>query len=276
VEIARRYLLPRQMEESGLAGAAFSVSEEAIRALIGGYTREAGVRQLERALASGARKAARRIAAGDTGEVRVATAADLRALVGRPRLPPSPGRSREEPGVATGMYYTQAGGDVMHVEASILPGEGDLVLTGQLGDVMKESGRAALTCARTRAPDLGVPESRLEGRSYHVHVPAGAVPKDGPSAGVTMALALLSALSHRPIRSDLAMTGEITLRGRVLAIGGVKEKVLGAHRAGIPEILLPRGNEGDLEDHAAEVRSSLAFHFVDTLDEAIAVAMRAA
>ena len=150
--------------------------------------------------------------------------------------------------MATGMYYTQAGGDIMHVEASILPGKGELVLTGQLGEVMKESGRAALTYARTRAPELGVPASRIEGRDFHVHVPAGAIPKDGPSAGVTMALALLSALSSRPIRSDLAMTGEITLRGRVLPIGGVKEKVLGAHRAGIPAILLPRDNEADLDD----------------------------
>jgi ATP-dependent Lon protease len=174
------------------------------------------------------------------------------------------------------MYYTQAGGDIMHVEASILPGKGDLVLTGQLGEVMKESGRAALTCARTRAMELGVPENLLSGRDFHVHVPAGAIPKDGPSAGVTMALALLSALSSRPIRSDVAMTGEITLRGRVLPIGGVKEKVLGAHRAGIPEILLPRDNEADLDEIDVGVRRSLSFHLVETLDDAIAVAMRAA
>jgi ATP-dependent Lon protease len=164
----------------------------------------------------------------------------------------------------------------MQVEASVLPGHGELLLTGQLGEVMKESGRAALTYARLRAPELGVPEEALAGRSYHLHVPAGAIPKDGPSAGVTMALALLSALSARPVRSDLAMTGEITLRGRVLAIGGVKEKVLGAHRAGIPEIMLPRENEGDLEELDDEVRSSLSFHLVDTLDEAIAIALRAA
>jgi ATP-dependent Lon protease len=174
------------------------------------------------------------------------------------------------------MYYTQAGGDVMHVEASVLPGRGDLLLTGQLGDVMKESGRAALTCARTRARDLGVPESELGARDVHVHVPAGAIPKDGPSAGVTMALAILSAISARPVRKDLAMTGEITLRGRVLPIGGVKEKVLGAHRAGIHEILLPRENEGDLDEVDEEVRRELRFHLVETLDEAIQVALRAA
>src|SRR5262249_34996583 len=157
-------------------------------------------------------------------EVRVDSRAAVKSLLGKPSVHPAVKRDHEEPGVATGMYYTQAGGDIMHVEASILPGRGDLVLTGQLGDVMKESGRAALTYARTRAPELGIPSDKLCDRDFHVHVPAGAVPKDGPSAGVTMALALLSALSSRPIRSDLAMTGEITLRGRVLPIGGVREK----------------------------------------------------
>ncbi len=276
VEIARRYLIPRQIEESGLDPGEIELSEEAVRGVIEGYTREAGVRQLERSIASIARKAARRIAGGEAREVRVETPASVRALLGKPQVHPAQRRAREEPGVATGMYYTQAGGDIMHVEASILPGTGALVLTGQLGEVMKESGRAALTYARTRAPELGVPEGRLRDREFHVHVPAGAVPKDGPSAGVTMALALLSALSSRPIRSDLAMTGEITLRGRVLAIGGVKEKVLGAHRAGIPAILLPRDNEADLDEIDEEVRRTLSFHLVETLDEAIAVAMRAA
>jgi ATP-dependent Lon protease len=275
VEIARRYLVPRQVEESGLSEGEIAIGDAALRAVIGDFTREAGVRQLERAIASIARKAARRIAGGQAQKVLVASPQEVRGLLGKPQVHASARREREEPGVATGMYYTQAGGDIMHVEASILPGKGDLVLTGQLGEVMKESGRAALTCARTRAAELGVPESRLTGRSYHVHVPAGAIPKDGPSAGVTMALALLSALTVRPIRSDVAMTGEITLRGRVLPIGGVKEKVLGAHRAGIPEILLPRENEADLEEIDEEVRASLSFHLVDTLEEAIAVAMRA-
>jgi ATP-dependent Lon protease len=276
VEIARRYLLPRQTEENGLGAGEIEIDDDALREVIGHYTREAGVRQLERALAAIARKAARRIAGGEVISVRVESPDSVRALLGKPHVHPALRRGHEEPGVATGMYYTQAGGDIMHVEASILPGKGDLVLTGQLGDVMKESGRAALTYARTHAPELGVPEGRLQGRDFHVHVPAGAVPKDGPSAGVTMALALLSALSSRPIRSDLAMTGEITLRGRVLAIGGVKEKVLGAHRAGIPEILLPRDNEADLDEIDEEVRRALHFHLVETLDEAIAVAMRAA
>jgi ATP-dependent Lon protease len=276
VEIARRYLLPRQLEENGLAPRHLALGDEAVRAVITHYTREAGVRQLERAIASLGRKAARRIAGGELESVRVDGPESVRALLGRPQVHPDHRLAREEPGVATGMYYTQAGGDVMHVEASILPGKGELVLTGQLGEVMKESGRAALTCARTRAGDLGVPEGALRERDFHLHVPAGAIPKDGPSAGVTMALALLSALSGRPVRNDVAMTGEITLRGRVLAIGGVKEKVLGAHRAGIPEIMLPRDNEGDLDDLDDEVRSSLSFHFVETLDEAMAIALRAA
>jgi ATP-dependent Lon protease len=276
VEIGRRYLIPRQIEENGLSEGEISISDEALRGVIGSYTREAGVRQLERAIASMARKAARRIAGGEAQRVQVETSGSVRALLGKAQVHPASRRGHEEPGVATGMYYTQAGGDIMHVEASILPGKGDLVLTGQLGEVMKESGRAALTYARTRAPALGVPDQRLEGRDFHVHVPAGAIPKDGPSAGVTMALALLSALSTRPIRSDLAMTGEITLRGRVLPIGGVKEKVLGAHRAGIGAILLPRDNEADLEEIDEEVRRELSFHLVETLDEAIAVAMRAA
>jgi ATP-dependent Lon protease len=276
VEIARRYLLPRAREDNGLGHAQLEVGDAALRAVITHHTREAGVRQLERAVSALARKVARRIAEGESLAEHVFDASGVRALLGRPEVRPASMRSAEEPGVATGMYYTPAGGDVMHVEASVLPGRGELLLTGQLGDVMKESGRAALTCARSRAADLGVPAGALAERDFHVHVPAGAIPKDGPSAGVTMALAILSALSARPVRSDLAMTGEITLRGRVLPIGGVKEKVLGAHRAGITDILLPRDNEGDLEDVADEVRSALRFHLVETLDEAIEVALRAA
>jgi ATP-dependent Lon protease len=216
------------------------------------------------------------VADGDRTSVHLAGAGEVRALLGRPPMHASAGRDREEPGVATGMYYTPAGGDIMHVEASILPGRGELVLTGHLGEVMKESGRTALTCARTRAADLGVPEAALREREFHLHVPAGAVPKDGPSAGVTMATAILSALSARPVRRDLAMTGEITLRGHVLPIGGVKEKVLGAHRAGITDILLPRENEADLDDIEEEVRAALRFHLVETLDEALAIALRPA
>jgi ATP-dependent Lon protease len=274
LEIAKRYLVPRQRKECGLSEEQLQVSDEALMEVITSYTREAGVRQLERAIGSLSRKAARKIASGELERAAVRTAADVRELLRKPRARPEQRLEREEPGVATGMYYTQEGGDIMHVEASVMPGKGELVLTGQLGDVMKESGRAALTYARTHAELLGLPLDRVRERDFHVHVPAGAVPKDGPSAGVTMATALVSALSGRPVRSDVAMTGEITLRGRVLPIGGLKEKVLGAHRAGIPEIILPRENEQDLEDLPEEVRRELSFHLVDTLDEVIGLALR--
>ncbi|UQA59459.1 endopeptidase La [Polyangium aurulentum] len=276
LEIGRRYLLPRQRRECGLRGDQLVVTDAALRDVITSYTREAGVRHLERTIGSLARKAARKIAEGEIERATVATVADVRGLLRKPRIRPEQRLEREEPGVATGMYYTEAGGDIMHVEASVMPGKGDLVLTGQLGDVMKESGRAALTYARTHAELLGLPFDRLQQRDFHVHVPAGAVPKDGPSAGVTMATALISAVSGRPVRSDIAMTGEITLRGRVLPIGGVKEKVLGAHRAGIPEIVLPRDNEADLEDLPEDVRRELQFHLVDTLDEVVGLALRPA
>ncbi|WP_240807374.1 endopeptidase La [Polyangium spumosum] len=275
LEIARRYLLPRQRRECALEEEQLVVSDTALLDVITSYTHEAGVRQLERAIGSLARKAAHRIATGAAERVRVDTVADVRVLLRRPRMRPTTALDRDELGVATGMYYTQEGGDIMHVEASIVPGKGELALTGQLGDVMKESGRAALTYAREHSAALGVPRDRLEGRDIHVHVPAGAIPKDGPSAGVTMATAIVSALSGRRVRKDVAMTGEITLRGRVLPIGGVKEKVLGAHRAGIPEIILPRDNEAELEDLPEEVLRSLHFHFVETLDEVLAIALRA-
>ncbi|WP_437678100.1 endopeptidase La [Sorangium sp. So ce131] len=273
-EIARTYLLPRQRKECGLREDQLRVSAEALGEIIGGYTREAGVRQLERTLGALARKAARRIAGGEIARAVVSTGGDVKELLGRARVRPERKLQQDQPGVATGMYYTQTGGDIMHVEASVMPGKGDFVLTGQLGDVMKESGRAALSYARAHAAELGVPAERLQRRDVHIHVPAGAVPKDGPSAGVTMAVALVSALSGRPVRSDIAMTGEITLRGTVLPIGGIKEKVLGAHRAGILEILLPADNEADLDDLPDDVRRSLEFYLVSTLDEAIALCLR--
>jgi ATP-dependent Lon protease len=276
LEIARRYLVPRQREGHALGEASLVFSDEALRVLIARYTREAGVRALERAIAAVARKAARRIVEGEIDACRVERASDLQALLGRPHVHPTLRLSRDEPGVATGMYYTAAGGDIMHVEASVMPGRGDLALTGQLGEVMKESGRAALTYARMNGARLGIPEGRMRGRDFHVHVPAGAIPKDGPSAGVTIAVALVSALSGRAIRAGLAMTGEITLRGRVLGVGGVKEKVLGASRAGMTEVLLPRENEADLDVIAPEVQQALTFHFVETLDEALDVALRPA
>ena len=275
LEIAKRYLLPRQLEENGLDASQFEIAEAAIQKLITNYTREAGVRQLERELGKLARKAARRIAAGEVERVEV-DASDIQVLLGRPRVHPERAASTDAIGVATGMYYTPMGGDIMFIEASASKGKDNLILTGQLGDVMKESARAALTYARTHHDRLGIPEDRLNDMEIHIHVPAGAIPKDGPSAGVAMATALVSALSGRPVRNDVAMTGEITLTGRVLPIGGVKEKVLGAYRAGIREIILPVDNEADLDDLPKEVRDRLTFHTVGELGEVLALALRGA
>ncbi len=275
LEIARRYLLPRQLDENGLRVSQLEVADDAIQRVISEYTREAGVRQLERELGKLARKAARRVAAGEVTRVDV-TGDDIQPMLGRPRVHPEHAAIQDAVGVSTGMFYTPMGGDIMFVEASVSKGKDNLILTGQLGDVMKESARAALTYARTHHDRLGIPEENLENLEIHVHVPAGAIPKDGPSAGVTMATALVSALSGRPVRNDVAMTGEITLTGRVLPIGGLKEKVLGAYRAGITEIVLPRDNEPDLDDLPEEVRSKLQFHPAAHLGEVLALALRGA
>jgi ATP-dependent Lon protease len=293
-EIAKKYLIPRQLEESGLGDKEVKFTDDAVTAIISKYTREAGVRQLERQVGAVARKVARRIAGGDgkvieDGQI---DAEEVRELLGRPKVHPEHAAEENEVGVATGMYYTPAGGDIMFVEAAIrrlfaygqrstddektqVSGWGNvsLILTGQLGDVMKESARAAMTYAATHASTLQIPEDRLGSIEVHIHVPQGAIPKDGPSAGVTMATALVSAMSGRPVRKDVAMTGEITLRGRVLPIGGVKEKVLGAHRAGITTILLPKDNEADIEDIPEDVRKQLQFHCVSTLDEVFEIAL---
>ena len=273
LEIAKRYLLPRQERAAGLRDGEVLIGDEVVLAVIQKYTREAGVRQLERELGKLARKVARQIAAGKAEQVEV-TLEIIRDLLGRPRVHPEEMAAEDVVGVATGMFYTPMGGDIMFVEASVMPGEGGLVLTGQLGDVMKESGRAALSYAKSHYDHLGIAEDTLQGREVHIHVPAGAVPKDGPSAGITMATALVSALSGKKVRRDVAMTGELTLTGRVLPIGGVKEKVLGAIRAGIREIILPAENEGDLEDISEEVREMLTVHPVDDLDQVIEVALR--
>ena len=274
LEIAKRYLVPRQVREKGLSPEQLTIADEAVSAIIASYTREAGVRQLERGIGKLARKVARRIAAGEVQRVTVA-AADVDDLLGRPTVHPERKAGEDQVGVATGMYYTPVGGDIMFVEASVMRGKGELVLTGQLGDVMKESARAALTYAKSHADRLGIPEDILAESDLHIHVPAGAIPKDGPSAGVTMATALVSALSKRPARHDIAMTGEVTLRGRVLPIGGVKEKVLGAVRAGIRTIILPKDNAPDLQDIAEDVRKTLDVHLVEDLGEVLSLALRA-
>ena len=271
LEIARRFLLPRQKRRNGLLPEQLEVDEGAIRAIITRYTREAGVRQLERELGSVCRKSARKIATGSS-EAAVG-ADDLRELLGRPKVHAAEKMEEDTVGVATGMFYTPVGGDIMLVETRVLKGKEGLVLTGQLGDVMKESAQAALTFSRSHANGLDLTEERLRDHEIHIHVPAGAIPKEGPSAGIAMAVALVSALGDHPVRHDVAMTGEITLSGRVLPIGGVKEKVLGAARAGINEIILPAVNEGDLEDLPDHVCEQLEFHLVETLDEALAAAL---
>jgi ATP-dependent Lon protease len=288
-EIAKRYLVPRQFKDAGIAGRHIELADEAVALLVSHYTREAGVRQLERQVGAVARKLARKLAAGET--VAPTIEPDLvRDMLGRPRVRPEKAAEHDEVGLATGMYYTPAGGDIMFVEASIrrlrdftradtsLQVQGwsniSLILTGQLGDVMKESARAALTYAAAHAEHFGIPDERVGSIEVHLHVPAGAIPKDGPSAGAAMATALVSAMSGRPVRRELAMTGEITLRGRVLPIGGVKEKVLGAVRAGIEHVVLPADNEADLDDLPEEVRKTLRVSLVRTLDDVFALALR--
>jgi ATP-dependent Lon protease len=272
LEIAKRYLLPRQEKEAGLRAEELEIGDEALVSVVQKYTREAGVRQLERELGKLSRKVARKVAAGEVQSVTV-DGEVLRGLLGRPRVHPEQMAPTDTVGVATGMFYTPMGGDIMFVEASVMRGRGGLVLTGQLGDVMKESGRAALSYAKAQHDRLGIPAEALEDREVHIHVPAGAIPKDGPSAGITMATALVSALSGRKVRRDVAMTGELTLTGRVLPIGGLKEKVLGAVRAGITEIILPKENEADLEDIPDEVANTLTLHAVEDLDSVIALAL---
>jgi ATP-dependent Lon protease len=272
LQIAKSYLVPRQIEENGLAKEQLTLEDAAVREVIASYTRESGVRQLERELGKLARKIARRVAAREI-EKQVVRPDDVRPLLGRPRVHPERMAREDQVGIATGMYYTPAGGDIMFVEASLMRGKGELILTGQLGDVMKESARAAWTFARSHAAWLGIDEKDFE-RDIHIHVPAGAIPKDGPSAGIAMASAVVSALSHRPVRNDVAMTGEITISGRVLPIGGLKEKVLGAVRAGIRRVVIPKDNEADLEDLPEEVRAMIDVDAVSTLAEALAVTLR--
>jgi ATP-dependent Lon protease len=272
LQIARSYLVPRQQAENGLVAEQLALTDDALGEVIASYTREAGVRQLERELGRLARKVARRIAARELERATVERG-DVRGLLGRPRVHPEKKAPEDQIGISTGMYYTPAGGDIMFVEASLMRGRGELILTGQLGDVMKESARAAWTFARAHAGWLGIPESEFE-RDVHIHVPAGAIPKDGPSAGIAMASAVVSALSQRPVRNDVAMTGEITISGRVLPIGGLKEKVLGAVRAGITHIVIPAENEPDLEDLPEEVRRKIEVSPVETLAEALAVTLR--
>jgi ATP-dependent Lon protease len=270
--IARQYLVPRQFTENGLTVEQIEIADEALEELISRYTREAGVRQLERVIGSLARKVARRIAAGEVERFTVERE-HVAELLGRPKVHPEHAFVHDQVGVATGMFYTPVGGDIMFVEVSKMRGKGELILTGQLGDVMKESARAAWSYARSHADSLGIDRPGFE-QDLHIHVPAGAIPKDGPSAGVTIATAVVSALSERPVRHDVAMTGELTLSGRVLPIGGVKEKILGAVRAGIKDIVLPKDNAADLEDLPKDVRERIRVELVEDLGQVLAFTMR--
>jgi ATP-dependent Lon protease len=273
LEIAKSYLVKRALDDNGLTGEQLTLTDDAIREVITGYTREAGVRQLERELGRLSRKVARKVAAKEV-EKTTLDQVDVRPLLGRPRVHPEKKAREDQIGISTGMYYTPAGGDIMFVEVATMRGKGSLTLTGQLGDVMKESAQAAWTFARSHAELLGILDHHEFERDVHIHVPAGAIPKDGPSAGIAMATAIVSALSRRPARHDVAMTGEISLSGRVLPIGGLKEKILGAVRAGIRDFVIPRDNEADLDDLPKEVQDMIHVTPVDTLAEALAITLR--
>jgi ATP-dependent Lon protease len=271
--IARRYLLPKQLRAHGIAPNELEVTDAAIRRVAREYTREAGVRNLERELARICRKVAQRLVAGESGTITV-DAGDLEDLLGPPRYVQETRERIDRPGVATGLAWTPTGGELLFVEAALVPSrEPHLILTGMLGDVMRESAQAALTFVRSNAAKLGIDPTMFDDKDVHIHVPAGAIPKDGPSAGVTMATALASTATGRLVRADVAMTGEITLRGKVLPVGGIKEKVLAAHRAGIRTVILPKGNQRDLSELPEELRRAMTFVFADTVDDVIATAL---
>jgi ATP-dependent Lon protease len=270
LQIARRYLVPRQIERTGLKRSQIAFSDAGLKAIIAERTREAGVRNLEREIGSACRKVARSVAEGRHRRKVTVTAPKVRELLGRPRFLPEVRRRTQRPGVATGLAWTPAGGDVLFVEATAMPGKGRLTVTGQLGDVMKESAQAALSWVRAHAEPE---EGWFAAHDIHVHVPAGAVPKDGPSAGITMATALVSLVRNRPVRDDTAMTGEITLTGQVLPIGGLKEKALAAQRAGITRVIAPRRNEPDLEDFPEHLRADLEFVWAAEIEDVLAAAL---
>jgi ATP-dependent Lon protease len=276
VAIARGYLWPRQLERSGLRADEVEISDEILDTVTTEYTREAGVRQLERNLGTLLRKTATKIASGKaTAPVTIDLDA-VRDALGRQRFFQESAIRTAVPGVATGLAVTGAGGDVLFVEATGMQGKPGLTLTGQLGDVMKESAQIALSYVRGHASELDIDPASFDEKSFHVHVPAGAIPKDGPSAGVTMVTALTSLLSNQPVRHTVGMTGEVTLQGRVLPIGGVKQKVLAAHAAGLTDVVLPERNRGDLDDVPQEVRDAMNFHFAMTIDEVLGVALEPA
>jgi ATP-dependent Lon protease len=278
LEIAKRHLVPKQAEANGLKADQFAFSDEGIVEIIRHYTREAGVRNLEREIGSCCRKVARRfvgenVAADFKDEI---NAARVREMLGPIKFRQQVVAAESEIGLATGLAWTEVGGEVLQIEATLTKGRGTVTLTGKLGDVMQESAQAALTCIKSRAERLGINLDFIRKRDLHIHVPEGAIPKDGPSAGITMAAAMASALMRVPVRKNVAMTGEITLRGKVLPIGGVKEKLLAAHRFGIDTIILPKDNEKDLPEVPEEVRNVLTINLVETIDEVVALALEEA
>jgi ATP-dependent Lon protease len=273
IKIAQQYLIPRQIRENGLHPEEIEFSKGAIRKVIRDYTREAGVRNLERELGSICRKVATKVAEGEEGAKTLVTEEKVAEFLGKPKYFFEAAERTEIPGVATGVAWTPTGGDILFIEATKMPGKKGFTLTGQLGDVMKESAQAALSYVRSKAEELGIDEDFFEESDIHIHVPAGAMPKDGPSAGVTMATALASLLLNKPVRADVGMTGEITLRGQVLPVGGIKEKVLAAHRAGLKTVILPQRNEPDLDDVPEEVKEVMTFVLADQVDQVFRAAL---
>ena len=272
LEIARKYLIPRQLDDNGITIKRLDISDDAVLRIIADYTKEAGLRNLEREIASICRKVARNVAEGKDDLIRI-TRANVHCVLGAPKFLPETEQEHHEIGVATGLAWTSAGGEILYVEASLSKGRGNLTLTGQLGEVMKESAQAAVSYARAHAKKFGIEEDFYQKLDIHIHVPAGAIPKDGPSAGITMATALISALTRRPVSRDVAMTGEITLRGRVLPIGGLKEKSLAALRAGIKTIIIPDRNEKDLDEIPKPLRRKLRWVVAQNMSDVLKVAL---
>ena len=275
LEIARRYLVKRQMEANGIKDGQVEITEAALAEIIAHYTRESGVRNLEREIGKALRHAAVRIAEGRADKIRI-DRDDIQGILGAPQFESEVAMRMSVPGVATGLAWTPVGGDILFIEATRLPGNGKLILTGQLGDVMKESAQAALSIVKNRASLFGIDPERFEKSDIHVHVPAGAIPKDGPSAGVAMFMALASLMTERTIRNDTAMTGEISLRGLVLPVGGIKEKVVAAARAGLKRVMLPARNRKDFDDIPDEARKALDFVWLERVDDAVAAALEPA
>jgi ATP-dependent Lon protease len=275
IEIAKQYLVRKQMGQTGLTEKNVKFTDEAIIAIIRGYTRESGVRGLEREIGNVCRKVARKVVKNHDHSVTL-TAETVSEFLGVTKFRDTQVQEKSEVGLVTGLAWTEVGGSILSTEVTVVDGKGKLLLTGKLGDVMQESAQAAMSYTRSRAVRLGVPREFYRNLDIHVHVPEGAIPKDGPSAGITIATAIASALSKIPVRRDIAMTGEITLRGKVLAIGGLKEKLLAAHRAGIFEVLLPKDNEKDLADVPENLRNAMKLHFVDNMDQVLQIALERA